>query len=477
VRTVYLVATTQDFKRIAVVKGRRGWQLPRWDGSKRIPPGRDEPLPLTAHINPTDIVHWSRLPPRDFADTDGDMYCLAVLGKRVGGLADERLDEFVLLDREHALTQNLLSGREQLAVVLSLSRAEAPVAAFDSHEEVRATIAWAEHQIAEAACSPITAIARYRHDRHDLIVRIQTGPDAMYLKSGKERFTDEARLTQLLHALLPDYVPETIAAEPSTHRWLYREMPGVMMSTVPVDHHTTVAAVRALVSIQQATLDSEHIARHVAARRQTAIDLYRAVDSYVEHAWHSVHPSDALASVADTWTSLRDAMLRACAAVDQLDVPLALVPSDYWSQNILITPRGIGIIDLGNSFWSHPVLPLWRLVRDTKRRISRNGDVSAAGVSIRAAIGSAFIDAWSSLVPARVMTRAIEQLWLIGRLFGIQIAALDLDLAEQSLGMDLPPAYRAARLADRIRDLSRAFALQVIVPRRTEPELAEALNL
>jgi hypothetical protein len=321
----------------------------------------------------------------------------------------------------------------------------------------------------------ITGVARYRHERRDLVARFETDTDAVFLKAGRERFADEAIITQYLHTVVPDLVPETIALDPLTCRWLYREIPGVMMSTEVFGLHTVIAAVRALVVLQQATLGSKHIERHVALRRQTAVDLYHAVDSYVERAWRSVPPSDAVTPVLHTWRTLRQGMVRACEAVDHLEVPLTLVPSDYWSQNILITRQGIGLIDLGNSFWSIPVLPLWRFVRDIKRRLPASDPT--ARESTRSAIGTAFVEAWAPAIPPRIMARAIAQLWLIGRLFGIQIAAYDTDLTEQSLGIELPPGYKAVRLEGRVRELSYEFAQQVVLPRGIEPELATALDL
>lgn len=351
VKTVYLVVVTPDLRQVAIVHGGKGWRLPRWDRLKRIPPasGTNERLPLEAYVRPTDIVHWAPLPPRDVSDTSGSYYCLAVATEHPADRHDGHRNEHVLTECEYLLSDNTLTAQEQLAVRMALSRLEAPAVMFDSPADVSAAIAWARRQIDKTGAR-ITSVARYRQNRRELIARFETSTGGMYLKAGKERFADEAILTQHLHALLPRHIPETVAEDRRHHRWLYRELPGVMMASVPLKRHTIVAAVRALVSLQQVTLGSDVVARHVAPRRQTATELFRVVDAYVERAWCSVQPSSPLAPVVGAWRTLREAMVRACTAVDQLEVPSVLVPSDFWSQNIIVTlGDGIGLIDLGHS--------------------------------------------------------------------------------------------------------------------------------
>jgi hypothetical protein len=476
VNIVYLVVTTPDFQRIAVRNGAAGPTLPRWDGIGRIPPTSKGPqLPsLATCVGPTDIVHWAPLPPRDCSDGSDVHYCLAVAeGNHANGRFGD-CEDLIFEERETLLTGDLLAPREQSALQTALARLEAPAALFDSEAAVKTAIDWARQRIVDTTGARIDSTTRYRQQRHDLIVRFGTDRGTLYLKAGKERFADEAMLTGLLETLLPDRVPKTLALDPLGHRWLYRELPGIMLSQTALDREAIVAAVQALAALQQVTIGSEPIVRHVARRRQTAVELFDVVDDKIERAWRPAHPSDARDAVVGAWRSLRQSIRGTCAAVDRLDIPLALVPSDFGAHNIVMTPQGIGFIDLGHSFWSCPVLPLWRFVRDLKWRL-RSSD-AATRAAVRRAIGTAFVEAWRPGVPAQAMTLAIGYMWLIGRLFGIQIAACDLDAYEDAVGTTLPEGYRAARLAARVRDLMQAFAQRAITP-GVAPALSSALDL
>lgn len=471
-KTVHLVVAAPDFKSVVALRDASGWRVPRVDAANNVSRVNlaSQLREKLDQIGPADLVHWAPLPWPDASFTD--QYCAAVSHRPALARSDNNR-RIAVVDPEELLTDSNLSAPEQLAVRTAMSRLQMPVAKFDSHTEFVEAVAWAERQFVQATGTRATTVTRYRGRRVDLVIRLKADADAAYLKAGVERVPDESALTERLRTLRLDQFPETLAVDLRHHRWLYRELKGTPLADGPFRPEAIFEAVRALASLQVATLDVPAIAASLAHRHRSAVQIFHAVDAVVEHAWRSTQPSPS-APLLEGWKTMSHAMIRTCGAIDALEVPCALVLSDLSMGNILVRPDGVGFIDLANAHWALPVLPLWRFVRDIEQRQWVRDP--AARLSMRQAIVENFVNEWARIVPPPVMTQAIAHLWLVGRLFGILMASSGLDRYEQALGSELPAGFRATQLVGRVRDLLESFAERTLVP-SGKPDTASALDL
>jgi hypothetical protein len=383
----------------------------------------------------TDIVHWAPLPSNH--DLPGsDWYCVALIAKPVPSRGVE------LVPTERLLTDGALPRSQRQALSIALSRLKSPVHPFDSATQVAQALAWAERLITGQCGNHVLGRSRLRCERYNYVVEYSTTEGLMYLKGGSDRIADEAVLADRLWSLRPRQLPETVAIDRTRHCWLYRAVPGQPL-TRELNAASAAAAARALASLQKETLDAPSVESHLFDRHLNAVDLLQRVDEIVEDACASIPsiPEDAYPITA--WRRSIQTIRKRCDAVDALALPKALVISDFWTGNILVTPDGFGFIDVGYSYWSYPFIPLWRLTRDVERRL-RTGDAYTV-------ITRAFVDEWASAVPPERMLHALESFELLGRLFAVLMASLTSDLHQRGLGIELPAGYRAGYLASRVR--------------------------
>jgi hypothetical protein len=473
VSTVHLVVTTSDLKGIITVEGVDGWHLPRVEASNQTSRLSLAALLRTTldQLTPAELVCWSPLPAADGGLTH-DQYCVAVA--RTATLNPIPCAKTFIVSREQLLADGMLSQVEQSAVRTAVSRLETPMAIFDSQPEVSEALAWGECAFAEVTGARVLTPTRYRNTRHDLVVRFEFGGDAAFLKAGPGRVPDEAVLTQHLWILRPHQFPETIALDRNRYRWLYRELRGTSLAS-SLTRTNILAAVRAVASLQRETLTVSAIADHLAHRRRSVAELFHEVDAVVRHTWRSVPPKSADGMLLSAWNTVGEGIMRTCIELDSLGIPSALVLSDLSVENVLVTQHGIGFIDVGNSYWSHPILPMWRFIRDSELHLEP--DDPRRGSTMRQAIVETFTAVWANAVPPQSLRRAFDHLWLIGRLFSILMRSHGVDRYQEALGYELPAGYRASCLAGRVRSLLRSFAERSLMPRVTEPDAASALDL
>jgi hypothetical protein len=143
-------------------------------------------------------------------------------------------------------------------------------------------------------------------------------------------------------------------------------------------------------------------------------------------------------------------MLSVCVAFDGLQLPLTLVLSDFWTRNILRTSDGIGFIDVGDSYWSSPILPLWRFINDVETRLE-------SSERVRESIEHSFVSAWADVVAPADMYAGLARLPFLGALFTILLVAEGINLEERALGGNASPDFRAAVLTPYLRAVRRAL--------------------
>jgi hypothetical protein len=443
-RRFHLIVATPDLGKTLVIDTAAGWLLPWLDDDPRTELPKQIDTILRPLISDWDIVHEAPLPDSASVPDVVQGYCVAA----ADGPVQSTHVRFVANSDLEARPSVLALQRQ--AWVLGCERLRAPVADFDSHAQVSAAMAWVDHQVATRSHGRVLSIARHRCSRHEYVARIESTSGKMYFKGGVERVADEGVLTHLLHGIDGRVVPETLALDVNSGRWIYRELPGILLSESKLTLGVAVEVVSVLAKLQLRAMDAPAVRNHLADRSLTATDLFEIVDRIVgsvfAHELDVFQKPDELSGLFSDWGSTRDAMFQRCLAVDRLKLPQCLVFSDLWPQNILATADGVGFIDLERCYWSCPVLPLWRYSCEVERTL-QTGDRS------RGRIEASFAAAWADVVSSKDMTSALAELPLLGRLFGLLLTSRELDLRERDLGAPLPMIHRASLLSRHMRRL------------------------
>jgi hypothetical protein len=110
------------------------------------------------------------------------------------------------------------------------------------------------------------------------------------------------------------------------------------------------------------------------------------------------------------------------------------VLSDFWSRNILVTRGGIGFIDLEESYWSNPWLPLWRLLHEADQALTPAGRARPVAME-------AYVSEWADTIAPETMRRAGAQLPILGRLFSVLLVQRDLRAVQRDADQALPAWY------------------------------------
>lgn len=432
----HVVALSHSHDSILTIETQAGWLLPYFEGPSL--PALLAPLEtmldgLTSRAN---IVHVAPLS-REPSAIVQQCYALVCVG---GPL---RSDNVVLRSRHILSTGHALLPVQRNAVATALARLQSPQATFDTDVAVIAALDWAERRIAEQYGARLLATARHRCMRHDYVVRFETTAGTMYFKGGRGRIDDEAELTQMLWRLEPTQFPETVAIDRVHHRWLYRGLEGGPLTGSLLTKETVSTAVTALAVLQRRVMHEPAIRDLLRHRRMTARALLGRAEDSVRRATSSERNP---AFDVDSWNAAVTIAAARCDAIDVWGLPMTLVLSDFWTQNTLWTPSGIGFIDVEHSYWSYPIISMCRFIHDVTRRPGMEHEA-------RRLIMRAFADAWHDIIPSTRMEALIAQLPLLGALFGLLLASRDLDLDERALGSALAPDYRAQRLAPHMRQL------------------------
>jgi hypothetical protein len=491
-RRFHLVALTTDLTRVLAMQTPAGWLLPMLqdDGRSELP-DQVEGL-LKQFVSGADMVHETATV-ADLRNASLDCYqgvCVAVISgdaaEAAPGVVPAASAAVVPIATDELLARPAVLPAQREALASAVARQRAPVGRFDSASQVADALAWAGREVARVEGATVDAIDRHRCARHEYVVRLHkaagqpaersgAGGDAsaddagrkatLYFKGGRERVDDEALLTVLLWGMRPSQFPRTVAVDPQHDRWIYRELEGELLVGDRLTLTRAVAAVRSLASLQrQVTREGAAVREHLARRSMNAVEMFARVDAIVCHASATAGAgttagADATAGAGVTtdadaaagagalsrWPAESGSVRQACEDIDSLGLPRSLVLSDFWGRNIVLTElgdgsEGIGFIDLEHSYWSYPFLSLGRFLGEVTRRLP---EVAEA----RATLEQAFIEEWTAMVPAEVMARGVNGLPFLGRLFGVLLESRECDLLERSLDAELPPGYRAARLA------------------------------
>jgi Phosphotransferase enzyme family len=443
-RRFHIIAVTPDLARTLVIETAAGWLLPWFDDDPRVAlPHQIESI-LRPLVSKADIVHEAPLP--DVASAHGVVqgYCA------IATVAPALSADATFLENSDLQVRPAVLGFQRKAWLWALHRLRAPTSDFDCWSQVTEALAWVERHVATRVGTRVVSMMRHRCSRNEYVVRLETMGGRMYFKGGSERVADEGGLTVLLHALDPTVVPETVALDVMAGRWIYRELPGTLLSESTLTMSTVTGVVSALARLQKLTVGATSVRDHLASRSVNAVDLFLAADGIVQSTFgkcvNGQQKADERARLIDAWLSSRDALVERCLTVDRLKMPRCLVPSDFWPRNILTTPYGVGFIDLERCYWGYPFLPLWRYLHEVERALQ---PAERAGGQIE----SAFVTAWADVVAPQDMTAAFAELPLLGRLFDLLLASRELDSRERDLGSLLSKAFRADLLSRHVRRL------------------------
>jgi hypothetical protein len=450
-RCFHVVGVTEDLTHTLVIRTTAGWLLP-WlnDNPQEELPLQTEAM-LRRMVSTSVLVHEAPLPLGPTLDHVVHGYCCALVRGPLYGT-----DIAAVAHTELSVTRAIIPLQRQ-AWEFALGRLRAPVADFDSGPRVAAALEWAERQIIGHARARVLSMTRHRCSRHEYVMCVDTTQGMMYFKGGLERVADEGVLTGLLSALDAQAVPATLAIDVTQGRWVYLELRGDLLIGPQLTVKSAALAAAALAALQKRTLAAPTVRDHLRARRLTAIDLFDAIDLIV-HDVADCHNAavdqdtagrpdvdlEGLEGALDTWRANRGAILERCSAVDRLNLPLVFVPSDFWPRNVVVTADGIGFIDVERSYWSLPILSLWRFTHEVERILQTDGIA-------RGRIESAFSTGWADIITLTDMTRALAELPLLGGLFSVLLLSRDLDQQERDLGSQMPAPHRAIVLLGQLR--------------------------
>ena len=428
-RRFHLIGVSPDLSRTLAIQTSAGWLLPWMDDNPRVGLPAQVHAILSPMVSTLYILHEAPL--QDARSTNQILqgYC-AVLAS--GTILSKHVQFVANID---LLVMPSVLSLQREGWLLALQRLRAPVADFDCRARVAAALAWAECQVRSHTGADVLSMARHRCSRHEYVVRLETTKGRMYFKGGRERVADEGVLTHQVHGLHPSVVPETVALDLAAGRWIYRELPGSTLVGSTLTMSTALSVVPVLVELQKRAAQSSAVRQHLSTRCLSAVDLIELTDRIVRSE-----------QINEGWPSSLYTLVERCLAIDGLNLPSGLVLSDLWAHNILITPTGVGFIDLERSYWTLPFLSLWRFIQDVE------GALQTGGVA-RTRIEAAFVSAWADVVNPRDMTTALNELPLLGRLFDLLLASRELDLRERDLGSPLPTGARATVLSRHVRRL------------------------
>lgn len=446
---LHIVAVTPDLASVVVEQTAAGWRLPSVDHVSRAGVAAAIRTTLERISATAQVVHWAPIAPdMEGVGGGGDEpralgYCLAV----VSGPLQAR--EVTCASVDSLSSGTAAVPRQRDALRIALARARTPAESFDSGPQVTAALDWAANEIVTRLAARITAVTTHRCARNYYIVAFTTTHGTFFLKAGRGVVEDEARLCELFRTVAPDQVPDGLSVDRQGDRWLYHAIPGEPLVGPRLTPARVDAVVQALVRLQKQAMNVPGVREHLASRTVRACDVLAMAGQLVTEVFRS--PSSRDAELLDTWADAGGEMRQACARIDALGLPLTLALSDFWTENIIVTERGFGFIDLENAYWSYPFLPLWRFGLDVERRLP-------AEHGIRALIDDTFTNAWADLIPPRDMRRALADFPVLGRLFDLLMAECDVNRYQRVLGADLPTGYRAARLRPRLTALIVALA-------------------
>ena len=438
----HVVAVTHDLSSVLTFPTAAGWFLPYVESN--VLPGVLDSVQtmLQGWTHTSTIVHTAPLTlgpslPRE-------AYCVALVETPRPAAAVKAIPLSVLRN-----THPLLPIQRE-AVVTSLARLREPRAPFDSIRHVSAALAWAEQQIGELTGARVLSTSRFRCGRHEYVVGLETTAGPMYFKGGPERVADEATLTDFLSHLRPRHFPQTLAIDRANERWLYRALEGESLNGCELTVALIAEAARALASLQKAVLGDAETRAHLRERCLSAVAMCHRADLQIRRARQGLTmEAPEVVSAYSKWDRGMDRILETCKRLDDLQLPMTLVLSDFWTTNILRTPEGIGFIDVGSSYWGLPALPLWRFINDVEQRFAGNG--------ARAAIEHAFATEWADLIAPSDMHACFSRLPLLWGLFTILLVSEEWDLDERALDAAACTDYRAMRLLPLLRYIRRTL--------------------
>lgn len=432
-RRLHIVAVSEDLSWTLALQTTGGWLLP-WidvDGHETLFPRLE--ARLASLVTLRELIHAAPIPPQHNDDVRQG-YCVALVSDPRAAV------DVAAVSHQTLVSTRALLPRQRAAWNTAMDRLRVPSASFDGREQTTAARQWAEHELMARLGVHVVSVVPHRCLRDDYVVRYQTANGAAYFKGGPERARDEGELTRRLWAVSPQHFPETISLDTVGCRWLYRELPGRPLSTRQLTIEMAVAAIRTLAMLQRRVLDAPDICRHLESRRVTASELFARVDAIVGQTWlfEAVAPAQE-DGLRRSWDEHCDRMRATCAAIDALDLPQTLVISDLWPGNVLATPHGIGFVDLGQSYWSYPVLSLSRFIKNVEAALHSRGRA-------RTAIEHAFVDSWAEVVDPARMRKALPHLSLLNRLLGTVLKNSQVARWQQDLLEELPGWYRAIEL-------------------------------
>jgi hypothetical protein len=257
------------------------------------------------------------------------------------------------------------------------------------------------------------------------LLRAPTTEADLFLKAVFPPFHAEPAITRLLAARYPDAVPHVLAIEPDEGWLLVEDVAASWVGDVPEPERPAAlaAGARAIVAIQQSMAERPDDLVELAAAGAPS----RSLDG-IPDAFAAAIGSDGLGVVGRTWAAgEREATSAAVAAavdrVSALDMPESLVHGDFHSGNAALVDGRIVIIDWSDAAIGSPLV-------DLATWISWSGDRT---IEVGAAV-DAWIDAWSSVVPASSLRDRLDDIIVVGSAY--QVISYD------GIGRALEPATR-----------------------------------
>jgi hypothetical protein len=224
----------------------------------------------------------------------------------------------------------------------------------------------------------------------------------MFLKCAAPAFAHEASITHALARRTPHAVPRVVASEPAENWLLMHDHGGRLLDEGP--EADWVQAMPRGVELQRSWIGATGAVAAAGGQTRPLERLATTLPSMLDR--------DGLGGrlapeVRDAWERAIPRLQDACAALDDLGLPDALVHGDLHPGNIVLTSEGHRVVDWSDAAVGHPFVDLPTFLLRTK------------DVELRRRLRDAYIGGWDGFLPHARLEPAADLATAVGALYQV----------------------------------------------------------
>lgn len=289
---------------------------------------------------------------------------------------------------------------------------------FGDDEGRAQAAAWAAQQLAQCGFGPPKQITVHHQRPWSLVLRISTAEGNGYLKAVRPGFEHEIRVTALLAARWPEFVPQVIAAD-EERGWMLLEDGGPTLRSAAADseivnHWRQLLPIYAHLQQELADAPARLLAEGVPDRRPAALaEQLRGMSDdpmiITERLPSGLAPAERLA-----WADLITRLPDLCAELDGAGVPSSLNHGDLHDGNVFLRAGHYRIFDWGDCSLSHPFFSLRTVFVSLENRLGWDEYDPRFE-----ALGEQYLQAWTGIIEGARLHHAYRlavRLWAAGSL-------------------------------------------------------------